>query len=91
MIMRTEKDFLGTKKIEDQALYGIHALRARENFPGNSRFNKNWYKAMGIVKHSCYLTYEKYSQAINKKYGTYIIEYPKRNRTLIGTCQKGRG
>lgn len=28
---------------------------------------------------------------INKKYGTYIIEYPKRNRTLIGTCQKGRG
>ena len=28
---------------------------------------------------------------VNKKYGTYIVEYPKRNRTLIGTCQKSRG
>ena len=23
--------------------------------------------------------------------GTYIVEYPQSNRTLIGTCQKGRG
>ena len=28
---------------------------------------------------------------VNKTYGTYIVEYPKRNRTLIGTCQKSRG
>ncbi len=28
---------------------------------------------------------------INSTYGTYIVEYPKSNRTLIGTCQKGRG
>ena len=28
---------------------------------------------------------------INKKHGTYSIEFPQRNRTLIGTCQKGRG
>tara|TARA_Y100001968_G_scaffold146991_1_gene134443 strand:+ start:2719 stop:3156 length:438 start_codon:yes stop_codon:yes gene_type:complete len=28
---------------------------------------------------------------INGTHGTYIVEYPKRNRTLIGTCQKGRG
>ena len=28
---------------------------------------------------------------INKTYGTYIVEYPKINRTLIGTCQKSRG
>ena len=28
---------------------------------------------------------------INKKYGTYIIEYPKIDRTLVGTCQKSRG
>lgn len=67
--MRTEKDFLGTRKIEDQALYGIHALRAQENFPGNSPFNKYWYKAMGLVKHACYLTYEKYASAITRKYG----------------------
>tara|TARA_Y100001968_G_scaffold330199_1_gene381368 strand:- start:506 stop:943 length:438 start_codon:yes stop_codon:yes gene_type:complete len=28
---------------------------------------------------------------INRTYGTYIVDYPQRNRTLIGTCQKGRG
>jgi aspartate ammonia-lyase len=67
--MRIEKDLLGSKEIDDQALYGIHALRARENFPGNSQFNKKWYKAMGLVKHACYLTYEKYASAIAKKYG----------------------
>ena len=28
---------------------------------------------------------------INGKYGTYSVESPKMYRTLIGTCQKGRG
>ena len=28
---------------------------------------------------------------INRKYLNYTFESPKRNRTLIGTCQKGRG
>ncbi len=28
---------------------------------------------------------------INGNYGTYSVESPQRNRTLIGTCQKGRG
>ena len=28
---------------------------------------------------------------INSKHGTFIIESPKSNRTLIGSCQKGRG
>ena len=28
---------------------------------------------------------------INGTYGTYTVESPQRNRTLIGTCQKGRG
>ena len=28
---------------------------------------------------------------INRTYSTYIVESPQRNRTLIGTCQKGRG
>ncbi len=28
---------------------------------------------------------------INGTHGTYVVEYPQRNRTLIGTCQKGRG
>ena len=28
---------------------------------------------------------------IDGNHGTYSVEYPQRNRTLIGTCQKGRG
>ena len=28
---------------------------------------------------------------INGTHGTYIVNYPQRNKTLIGTCQKGRG
>ena len=28
---------------------------------------------------------------INRRYRTYIFKSPQRNRTLIGTCQKGKG
>ncbi len=28
---------------------------------------------------------------VNGKHGIYIVETPQENRTLIGTCQKGRG
>ena len=28
---------------------------------------------------------------INRRHRTYIVESPQRNRTLIGTCQKGKG
>ena len=28
---------------------------------------------------------------INGKHSTYMVESPQRNRTLIGSCQKGRG
>ena len=28
---------------------------------------------------------------INGSHGTYMVEFPQKNRILIGTCQKGRG
>ena len=28
---------------------------------------------------------------IHRIHGTYVVDYPLRNRTLIGTCQKGKG
>ena len=31
----------------------------------------------------------KYS--VNKKLGNYSVEYPQKNKVLIGTCEKGRG
>ncbi|NTW25635.1 MAG: aspartate ammonia-lyase, partial [Lentimicrobium sp.] len=56
MEQRTESDFLGSRQVPVEALYGIHALRARENFPDLTPFHKEWYQAMGLVKQACYMT-----------------------------------
>ena len=28
---------------------------------------------------------------INETHGTFFVDYPQRNRSLLGTCEKGRG
>lgn len=67
IMYRTEKDSLGEKNIPADALYGIHALRAKENFPGNTLFPVEWYKAVGVTKLACYKTYKKFLEAAFKK------------------------
>lgn len=69
---RTEKDDLGQKEIPSDALYGIHALRAKENFPGNTPFPVEWYKAVGITKLACYNTYRKFRDSATEKYGNNL-------------------
>lgn len=64
---RTEKDYLGEKQIPSDALYGIHTLRAKENFPGTSLFPVEWYKAMGVTKLACFNTYRKFIEAAGEK------------------------
>lgn len=54
--MRIEKDFLGERKIPRDVLYGIHSIRARENFPDTTPFPIEWFKAMAVVKRACYIT-----------------------------------
>lgn len=66
---RTEKDALGEKQIPSDALYGIHALRAKENFSVNSQFPAEWYKAVGLTKLACYRTYRKFINAATVKLG----------------------
>lgn len=66
--MRTETDFLGKKELPEDALYGIHALRAKENFPDATPFFIEWYKAIGYVKLACYQTYKDFSVALQAKY-----------------------
>jgi len=66
---RIEKDSLGQKQIPADALYGIHAVRAKENFPGNTQFPVEWYKAVGITKIACYKTYRKFRNAATEKFG----------------------
>ncbi len=54
--MRKETDALGQVSIPEDALYGIHAWRASRNFPDQSPFHHEWYKAMGMVKLAAYQT-----------------------------------
>jgi len=70
-VFRTEKDSLGRKEIPSDALYGIHALRAKENFPDNTPFPIEWYKAVGLTKLACYNTYRKFRNAASEKYGDH--------------------
>lgn len=66
--MRKEHDLIGTMNIPDDALYGIHAARAKENFPDNTPFHMEWYKAVGIVKKACYLTAADFFEKSKAKY-----------------------
>lgn len=50
------------------ALYGIHSLRARMNFPDQTRFHAEWYRAMGAVKLACYTTVLAYKQAAAREF-----------------------
>jgi len=66
---RTETDSLGSKKIPAEALYGIHSVRALENFPSDIVFHQEWYRAIGLTKLACYRTYKKFRAATLEKYG----------------------
>lgn len=60
---RTDKDAIGEKQVPKEALYGIHAIRAKENFPAVFAFPAEWYKAVGITKLACYNTCRKFNAA----------------------------
>jgi len=68
MEQRTESDFLGSRQVPEDALYGIHALRARENFPDHTPFHTEWYQAIGLVKQACYLTASSFFKALEQKF-----------------------
>ena len=66
--MRREKDFIGEKELDEGALYGIHSLRARENFPAEGRFHYEWYRAMAVTKQACYLSAASFFAEAAKQY-----------------------
>jgi aspartate ammonia-lyase len=66
-IYRTENDSLGPMQVPANVFYGIHSLRARENFPDHTPFHLEWYKAMGAVKLSCYQTYRSFCLAVSER------------------------
>ncbi len=81
--MRIETDFIGSKEIGKSALYGIHSVRAVENFPNKQKFNINWYKSIGLVKLSVYKTYQKYKAALIIKYDVSDIPFELINDDVI--------
>lgn len=66
--MRIEKDFLGEKQINKDDLFGIHSIRACENFPDKTPFHIEWYKAIGLTKLACYMTYKNFKSAALEKH-----------------------
>ncbi len=64
---RTETDFIGPKDIPSEAFYGIHSVRAQENFPDTTPFNKTWYRAVGLTKLAVYQTYQRFLRAISNQ------------------------
>jgi aspartate ammonia-lyase len=55
--MRTEQDSLGPRQLPDEALHGIHTLRALENFPLSGRpVHPELAAAYGVVKLACLRT-----------------------------------
>ena len=71
--MRREKDFLGEKELDENALYGIHSVRARDNFPDQGRFNEEWYRAMAVTKQACYLAAASFFKEAAKEYDLAAI------------------
>ncbi len=67
MSTRTETDYLGSLQIPADALYGIHSVRAKDNFPDTTQFHVEWYQAMGLVKQACYLTYAEMVKALQEE------------------------
>ncbi len=64
---RTENDSLGSMQVPANVLYGIHSLRAQENFPDHTPFHIEWFKAMGLVKLACYQAYRNFFTAIRDR------------------------
>lgn len=71
--MRKEKDFIGEELLPDEALYGIHAHRAKQNFTNNTVFSGEWYKAIGQVKQACYRTALAFAKAAKGKFPEKIL------------------
>ena len=85
---RTENDSLGPMQVPANVLFGIHALRARENFPDQTPFHPEWYKAMGAVKLACYSAYRSFSQAVTEKRSTAELPFLLLEKDVIDALEQ---
>lgn len=77
---RLEKDSLGEMAVARDALYGIHALRARQNFPlANRPVHPELIAAYGVVKGACART--------NHELGAWR-EHPQKAEAIFRACDE---
>ena len=88
---RTETDSLGSMSVPAEALYGIHSVRARNNFPDISPFSRDWYMAMGKVKLACYQSVSNFRKAIEEKYGNRSLPFTLPTFTILEALQHVAG
>jgi aspartate ammonia-lyase len=85
--MRTEKDFIGEVRIPADAFYGIHSVRARDNFDNQVKFPLEWYKATGSVKLACYRTVRKLLKALAKEHPDMIAHLSIPDEHVLGAME----
>lgn len=85
--MRTEKDFIGEVRIPKDALYGIHSVRARENFDNQVKFPLEWFKATGSVKLACFRTVRKLLNALAKEHPDMISHLRIPDEQVLGAME----
>ena len=89
--MRKETDFIGTVEIEDNALYGVHSVRAFSNFPDTTPFHTEWYQAAGTVKKACLITYGKYAGAVKSAHPGTTLPLPLIDDAIIALLVQAAG
>jgi aspartate ammonia-lyase len=85
--MRTEKDSIGEVKIPKNALYGINAYRAEQNFNNHTKFHLEWYSAIALVKYAAYITYEKFKQTALRNLNKENITFDFFNDNVINALK----
>lgn len=89
--MRIEKDFLGEVSLPEEALYGIHSYRARENFSNLNPFPIEWYRAVGTVKLACYRTVRNLLDALLKEHPDLINHLRLPDKKTVEALEKAAG
>ncbi len=98
MSFRIEKDFLGEKKIPQDVYYGIHTLRAIENFSVSGyKIEPIFIKALGFVKKASALTNKELGYLKDDISGAILqaidelIENRHDNQIVVDPLQGGAG
>lgn len=88
---RTENDSLGPMLVPADVFYGIHSLRAQENFPDQTPFHLEWYKAMGAVKLACYQSYRSFSMAVGERKSRNELPFTLLDKQIVDSLEIAAG